>query len=63
VQSTISYLKISGDGTVHHLTSTIKTLPKKDQEQTTKYAPIAQDILSSTYCIAEPGTKSNTNKL
>jgi hypothetical protein len=56
-------LKISGDGTVHQLTSTIKTLPKKDKEQTTKYASIAQDILSFTYSIAEPWMKSNTNEL
>jgi hypothetical protein len=51
-------LKLSGDGTVHHFTSTIKTLPKKDEEQTSKDAPIAQDILNFTYSIAEPGNRS-----
>jgi hypothetical protein len=29
-------LKLSGDGTVHHLTSIIKTLPKKDQKKQPK---------------------------
>jgi hypothetical protein len=56
-------LKLSADGTVYHLTSAIKTLPKKDQEQTTKHAAIAQDILSFTYCKEEPGTKSHTSIL
>jgi hypothetical protein len=58
-------LKLSADDTVHHGTCTIKKLPKKDQEQTTKYAPIAQDILSFTYSIAnlEPRAKKLTVKL